>query len=110
YTQVLALTPESDASRSALADNLAASIYKQGERANEAQDYSAAANHFLRIRSAAPTSAIRASAEYDAGAALMRQKNWTAAVDVFEAFRKAFPSHELQIEATKQIAQAYREN
>ena len=60
YAQVLAVTPESDESRAALVDNLAASIYKQGELANEAQDYRAAADHFLRIRTAAPTSTIRA--------------------------------------------------
>ena len=110
YAQVLTVTPENDESRAALVDNLAASIYKQGERANEAQDYRAAADHFLRIRSAAPTSAIRASAEYDAGAALIRLKDWTAAVGVLEAFRSTFPEHELHLEATKQIAYAYREN
>jgi tetratricopeptide (TPR) repeat protein len=108
YTQALALMPESVASSAPLIDNLAASIYKQGERANEAQDYRAAANHFLRIRSAAPTSAIRASAEYDAGAALIHLQDWTAAASVLEAFRKTFPDHPLQLEATKQIAHAYR--
>src|SRR5262249_3786483 len=110
YAQVLAVTPEGDESRASLVDNLAASIYKQGELANEAEDYRAAADHFLRIRSAAPTSSIRATAEYDAGAALIRLKEWTAAVGVLEAFRSTFPKHELQLEATKQIAYAYREN
>src|SRR6185369_2977432 len=110
YAQVLALTPESDKSRVALVDNLAASIYKQGELANQAQDYRAAADHFLRIRSAAPTSSIRPSAEYDAGAALIRLKDWKAAVDVLEAFRKAFPDHKLRREADKQIAHAYQED
>src|SRR6185436_21118954 len=76
YTQVLAVTPESDESHAAFVDNLAASIYKQGELANEAEDYRAAADHFLRIRTAAPTSGIRASAEYDAGAALLRLEDW----------------------------------
>src|SRR5262249_13175560 len=80
YAQVLAVTPEGDESRASFVDNLAASIYKQGELANQAEDYRAAADHFLRIRSAAPTSAIRATAEYDAGAALIRLKDWTAAV------------------------------
>jgi tetratricopeptide (TPR) repeat protein len=110
YAQVLTLTPESDKSRAALVDNLAASIYKQGERANEAQDYRAAANHFLRIRSAAPTSTIRASAEYDAGGALIRLKDWTGAVEVLQAFRSTFPKHKLVPEADKQIANAYRES
>ncbi len=110
YTEVLAATPESDESRTALVDNLAASIYKQGELANEAKDYRAAADHFLRIRTAAPTSSIRATAEYDAGAALIRLQDWKAAVDVLEAFRTTFPQHKLQLEATKQIAYAYRQN
>jgi cellulose synthase operon protein C len=110
YTQVLAVTPAGDASRAAFVENLAASIYKQGERANEAEDYRAAADHFLRIRSAAPTSSIRPAAEYDAGAALIRLKDWTAAVKVFEAFRSTFPEHELRLEASKQIAYAYRQN
>src|SRR5712691_1633083 len=110
YTQVLAVTPEGDKSRSALVDNLAASIYKQGELANAAQDYRAAADHFLRIRTTAPTSSIRATAEYDAGAALIRMQDWKAAVDVLEAFRTTFPQNKLQLEATKQIAYAYRQN
>src|SRR6185369_3643576 len=110
YTQVLKATPEGDASRPSFVDNLAASIYKQGELANEKQDYRAAADHFLRIRTAAPTSAIRPTAEYDAGAALMALKDYTAAAGVLEAFRTAYPEHELHREATKQIAFAYRES
>jgi tetratricopeptide (TPR) repeat protein len=110
YSEVLKVTPESDASHAAFVDNLAASIYKQGELANDAEDYRAAADNFLRIKTAAPTSTIRASAEYDAGAALIRLKDWPAAVSVFEAFRSTFPDNKLKLEATKQIAFAYREN
>ena len=110
YAQVLAVTPENDESHPALVDNLAASIYKQGELANAAQDYRGAADHFLRIRTAAPTSAIRAAAEYDAGAALIRLQDWTAAAGVLETFRNTYPEHELQREATRQIAFVYRES
>jgi tetratricopeptide (TPR) repeat protein len=110
YTQVLAVTPEADASHAGFVDNLAASIYKQGELANGAEDYRAAADNFLRIRTAAPTSTIRAAAEYDAGAALIRLKDWTAAATVLEAFRGTYPDNKLQHEATKQIAFAYRES
>jgi tetratricopeptide (TPR) repeat protein len=110
YAQVLTITPESDETHAAFVDNLAASIYKQGELANDAEDYRAAADHFLRIRSAAPTSTIRATAEYDAGAALMALQDWTAAAGVLEAFRGTYPEHELQLEATRLIAYAYREN
>ena len=47
-------------------------------------DFRAAADHFLRIKQSAPTSKIRAAAEYDAGAALIRLQDWTAAADVLE--------------------------
>lgn len=114
YTRVLELTPQNDDmaddKRPALVDNLAASIYKQGEQANALRDYRAAANHFLRVRQAAPTSQIRAAAEYDAGAALIRLEDWTAAAEVLEAFRRTYPEHELQREATKQIAFVYRQS
>jgi outer membrane protein assembly factor BamD (BamD/ComL family) len=109
YTSVLEATSQEDESRPAFVENLAASIYKQGEHANELGDYRAAADHFLRIKHATPTAKIRASAEYDAGAALVRLKDWTAAAEVLDAFRRTYPEHELQKEATKQIALVYRE-
>lgn len=110
YGQVLAVTPADDAGRQALVDNLAAAIYKQGELASAQQDYRAAAGHFLRIKQAAPTSVVRAAAEYDAAAALIRLEDWTAAAGVLEAFRSAYPDHELNREATKQIAFVYRQS
>jgi tetratricopeptide (TPR) repeat protein len=110
YTQVLAVTPESDASHAKFVENLAASIYKQGELARDAKDYRAAADHFLRIRTAAPTSTIRATAEYDAGGALIELKDWKAAGGVLEAFRSTYPKHKMAGEATRLIARAYRES
>jgi tetratricopeptide (TPR) repeat protein len=110
YGQVLALTPPDDKDHQALVDNLAATIYKQGEQANAAQDYRAAADNFLRVGKAAPASQIRASAEYDAAAALIRLQDWTAAAAVLEGFRTNWPDHELNQEATRQLASVYREN
>ena len=109
YVQVLAATPAQDASRAELVENLAASIYKQGEAANTAADYRAAANHFLRIKAAAPTSKIRAGAQYDAGAALMRLQDWKVAAQVLDEFRSDNPTHELVKDATKQIASAFQQ-
>jgi len=110
YTRVLELVAGDDEKRPALIENLAASIYKQGEQANNAQDYRAAANNFLRVKQVAPTSQIRAAAEYDAGSALVRLQDWTAAAEVLDAFRRTYPEHELQREATKQIAFVYRQS
>ncbi|HEY5808364.1 MAG TPA: tetratricopeptide repeat protein, partial [Povalibacter sp.] len=110
YGQVLALTTAEDESRAGLVENLAASIYKQGEQANEQTNYRAAADHFLRIKQVAPTAKIRAAAEYDAGAALIRLEDWAASAAVLDAFRQTYPDHELQREATKQIALVYRKD
>jgi tetratricopeptide (TPR) repeat protein len=110
YLKVLALLPPKDKTRTGLIDNLAASIYKQGELANAAQDYRAAADHFLRVGRLAPTSTICANAEYDGAAALIKLKDWVAATTVLVGFRKRFADHPLQPEVTKKIAFAYKEN
>jgi tetratricopeptide (TPR) repeat protein len=110
YLKVLASLPEGDKTRDDLVDNLAASIYKQGEQANAAQDYLAAADHFLRVGRIAPTSKIRANAEYDGAEALIQLKDWDMAAGVLVGFRNTFPGHALQPEVTKKIAYVYREN
>ena len=110
YLNVLELTPAEDESRAAVVDSLAASIYKQGEQAILIEDHRAAANHFLRIKDVAPTSKIRTAAEYDAAAALMKLQDWTMASGVLEDFRLDYPQHELNSEATKQLAFIYRED
>jgi len=110
YTNVLALTPADDETRPAVVDGLAAAIYKQGEQANLLEDYYAAAAHFLRIKALAPTSNIRSAAEYDAAAALMKVQDWSMASGVLEEFRSSHPDHELNSDATKQLAHIYRED
>jgi TolA-binding protein len=110
YLKVLELLPKDDKTRQSLIDNLAASIYKQGEQANAAEDYRAAADHFLRIGRMAPTSKIRANAEYDGATALIKLQDWNTAATVLVAFRSSFPEHELQPEVTKKIAYVYKEN
>ena len=109
YGNVLALMPEDDEKRADVIDGLAASIYKQGEQAILLEDYRLAAEHFLRIKEAAPTSEIRTVAEYDAAAALIKLEDWGMASTVLEDFRVNNPEHELNTEATKQLAHVYRE-
>ena len=108
YATVLEMTAPEDESRKEVVDNLGASIYKQAEQANAGGDYRTAADHFLRITTVAPTSAIRPAAEYDAGMALVRLEEWVAAAVVLEGFREAHSEHELHREATKQVALVYR--
>ena len=110
YMRVLALLPADDKIREGFIDNLAASIYKQGEQANALLDYRAAADHFLRVGRMASTSKIRINAEYDAAAALILLKEWKMAATVLAGFRELFPGHQLQPEVTRQIAHVYKED
>ncbi|HTG82904.1 MAG TPA: tetratricopeptide repeat protein, partial [Geobacteraceae bacterium] len=110
YVKVLALLPAGDKSRGGFIDNLAASIYKQGEEANAKKDYWAAADHFLRVGYMASTSKIRVNAEYDAAVALIQLKDWKMAATVLTGFRELFPGHELQPEVTRKIAYVYKED
>lgn len=110
YIQVLDLLPEDDESRVDLIDNLAATIYRQGEQAKALEDYATAADHFLRIGIMAPTSGIRSTAEYDAAVVLIQLQDWGRAATVLTGFRDNFPQHELQPEVTRKIAYVYRED
>jgi len=104
------LLPDDDTTRGGLVDNLAASIYKQGELAKADQNYRLAADHFLRLGQIAPTSKIRPTAEYDAAAALIQLEDWASAATVLNGFRETFHGHTLQPEVTKKMAYVYREN
>jgi cellulose synthase operon protein C len=110
YSQVLVMTSKKDKSYNKLIENLAASIYKQGEQARKLADHRAAANHFLRVATITPTSKIRPAAEYDAAASLITLKDWPKAAEVLEAFRKRYPKHKLQKDITKRLAVVYKED
>lgn len=110
YVKVLKMPTKNNALRKKLIENLAASVYKQGEQANTLQQYRVAADHFLRIRKLAPNSKIRSTAEYDAATALIKLRDWPQAATVLFAFRKTYPKHKFRNEVTKKIAYVYRED
>jgi TolA-binding protein len=109
YGEVLALTPEKEAGRGDLVERLAASVYKQGEQARDAGNARDAVAHFNRVAAVAPQSAVRATAQYDAAAALIGLKDWDGATRTLEDFRRRFPNHPLQGEVGGKLAAAYME-
>ena len=110
YINVLSLTEEKHESRTKLTENLAASIYKQGEQQRKLEKHREAASHFLRIGKVTPSATIRPTAEYDAAASLMTLKDWPAAARVLVDFRRRYPENKLQPEITKKLAIVYKEN
>lgn len=112
YGEVVALTPltpDKAAGRNELIERQAASIYKQGEQARAAGKPRDAVAHFNRVASVAPQSAVRATAQYDAAAALIGIKDWDAATRLLEDFRQRFPTHPLYAEVGDKLAVGYIE-
>jgi TolA-binding protein len=109
YAETLKLVPDRDPARTDLVERQAAAIYKQGEQARAAGQTRAAVDHFARVAAVAPQSAIRATAQYDASAALIVLKDWDGAIRTLEDFRSRFPSHALQGEVSGKLAVAYLE-
>ncbi len=112
YGEVLTLTADKAPGRGEIVERQAAAIYKQGEAARTAGDARAAVGHFERV-AALPalgaTSAVRASAQYDAAAALIGLKDWDKAAASLEQFRREQPGHALQAEVAPKLALAYLE-
>lgn len=107
YAQELALIPAGATERTEVTEQLAASIYKQGEAAKESNDLRKAVDDFLRVGRVTPDSKIRANADYDAASSLVELKDWPAATQVLESFRTRFPTNALSADVDKKLAGAY---
>jgi len=97
----------SDKEREANIERLAASVYKQGEEQRNQGNYEAAAEQFLRIRSLAPKSKIRITAEFDAAAALLKVEKYDQAIPILSKFVEDFPQSKYIDDVLKQLAFSY---
>jgi tetratricopeptide (TPR) repeat protein len=109
YGQLAARLPAGDSQRPEVTERLAASVYRQAEAKQAAGDVAGAVREFLRVASVAPASPVRAKAEYDAAALLLKSGLWNEAAGVLEGFRRDHPQHELQADVTRKLAVAYLE-
>jgi tetratricopeptide (TPR) repeat protein len=109
YLRVQAMLPPDDPERSATVERIAASIYKQGEAKQAAGNNDGAVSDFLRVATLAPTSTIRANAEFDAASILIKSGAWERAIPVLEQFRAAHPGHQFNADVTRNLAVAYQE-
>ena len=110
YAHAQTLMPANDPERAVIVERLAASIYKQGEQKSKSGDNAAAVDDFLRVSALAPTSKVRANADFDAAALLIKDKQWDRAIVVLEGFRRNFPQSPLQADVTRNLAVAYTES
>jgi len=111
YYQLRSFTPADDQEAvQEIKDRIASSIYKQGEQARDAGDLETAITHFRRLGKEVPDSSIRATAEYDAAAALINLAAWDRASGVLEQFRADYPDSEFADDITQKLAISYLES
>ncbi len=110
YYSLRNFTPGDDLeAQQGIKDRIASSIYKQGEMARDRGDLETAVTHFTRLGQAVPDSDIRATAEYDAAAALINLQAWDRASGVLEKFRSDYPDSEFADDVTQKLAVTYLE-
>lgn len=111
YYQLRTVTPRDDpAANDEIDERIASSIYKQGELARDAGDLETAVAHFTRLGEVVPDSDIRATAEYDAAAALINLEAWDRASVVLEQFRRDYPDSEFVDDVAQKLAVTYLES
>jgi TolA-binding protein len=111
YYSLRTVTPPDDHEASQdIKDRIASSIYKQGEQARDAGDLETAVTHFTRLGKAVPDSNIRATAEYDAAAALINMAAWGRATGMLEQYRRDYPDSEFADDITQKLAVTYMES
>ena len=108
YLALLELMPAEDRDRPAVREQVAASIYKQGELALQADQLEFAAIHFTRLGQVIPESPKRRVAEYDAASAYLRLENWPEAIARLEGFRRQYPKdQQFSVGVAEKLALAY---
>ncbi|MCH9696087.1 MAG: tetratricopeptide repeat protein [Gammaproteobacteria bacterium] len=111
YFSLRSFTPADDvAANQEIKDRIASSIYKQGEMARDMGDLELAVSNFTRLGQVVPDSDIRATAEYDAAAALINMQAWDRASGVLEKFRTDYPDSEFADDVTQKLAVTYLES
>jgi TolA-binding protein len=111
YYKLRVFTPPDDSTAGQeIKDRIASSIYKQGETARDAGDLETAITHFTRLGEAVPDSDIRATADYDAAAALITLGAWGRASGVLEKFRRDYPDSEFNDDISAKLAVTYLES
>ena len=111
YYSLRAVTPADDSTATQeIKERIASSIYKQGEQARDAGDLETAITHFTRLGEVVPDSSIRATADYDAAAALINLQAWDRASGQLERFRRDYPDSEFADDISQKLAVTYLES
>jgi len=111
YLTLLGYMPQQSKERKPVREQIAASIYKQGEIARDQGNHLLAAQNFTRLGEVIPESPTRKVADYDAATAYIQLEDWPTSIKSLEAFRKRYPKdRKFKDGVTEKLALAYSKN
>ncbi|KGJ97142.1 tetratricopeptide repeat protein [Thalassotalea sp. ND16A] len=112
YQRVLANLATTDNRYADMQDRLAATIYRQGEIAANAEpaDLALAVTQFARVLSKTPDSKIRLNAQYDMATHLLTLGRYQQAIEQLLDFKQRYPEHTLSNTIAPKLAYAYQQS
>lgn len=90
-------------------EQLATSVYKQGETWEEKGELERAARAYARVGNVYPEAEVRKNADFDAATLYIEQENYDKAIPILESFRERYPDDELMETVPDKLAVAYKE-
>lgn len=90
-----------------ITERLASTIYKKTEGILASGDKPAAIKELLKIKTLAPNSPVRITAQYNAATMLLELEQWNDAIRELKELRALYPKHKLAVEFPRKIAFAY---
>ncbi|MBV1884007.1 MAG: tetratricopeptide repeat protein [Pseudomonadales bacterium] len=90
-----------------ITERLAAAIYKKTEIMIAGGQKLEAVEQLLSLKSIAPKSPTRVTAQFDAATLLLELKLWARAITELEALKRGYPKHKLAVEFPRKLAFAY---
>lgn len=110
YHEVLKLTDPSDKRYQETVDQLAATIYQQGAKAEEEGDLRKAVAAYMRVKEKAPFSDLALTAEYDAATVYIKLENFGQAIASLENIRRTHPDNQYADDIVRKLAIIYDKN
>ncbi len=109
YARALKELPERSGERSALTENLAASIYRQGEILQQQGRLAEAKQEYLRVLTVAPDTAVARTAHYDAAMRAIDLAEWTLAVELLSSYRQKYPLEAAAAEVGQKLVYSHQQ-
>jgi tetratricopeptide (TPR) repeat protein len=107
YSKLLEYPSIKGEKREQYREQLATSVYKQGEALQEQGELTAAADMFLRVGEVYPQASVRKNADFDAATLFIKQEQYKRAIPVLESFRSRYPDDKLTETVPDKLAVAY---